>query len=351
MELSEDEARAIGLETASVEVRTLASHLQAMGRVLADPYRQAIVTYPFPARIARIEARLGDWVDPGDELLVLQSEEVGEATSAFYRATADHQLAETNFQRESQLFEAGAGARKNFSAAEAELRVAEANLDAAEKKLHILGFTEEAVRALSETHQVNPTITLFAPISGKVVTNNAVLGGMVDEATGILTILDPTRLWVEASIYEKDIARVQVGQQAQITVAAYPDETFQGTITSISDMLDPETRTLTIRTEVPNPGLKLKPGMFADLLIQLNRSGEALALPSAAILDEQGWPVVFVRTGPGRFEPRVVRLGAREDGFFEVLEGLEQGDAVATRGNFQLKSKLNEAILHAAHVH
>ncbi|MBN1210873.1 MAG: efflux RND transporter periplasmic adaptor subunit, partial [Myxococcaceae bacterium] len=115
MELSEDESSAIGLQTASVEVRALASHLQAMGRVLADPYRQAIVTYPFPARIARIEARLGDWVDPGDELLVLQSEEVGEATSAFYRARADHKLAETNFERESQLYEAGAGARKNFS--------------------------------------------------------------------------------------------------------------------------------------------------------------------------------------------------------------------------------------------
>ncbi|HSW29884.1 MAG TPA: efflux RND transporter periplasmic adaptor subunit [Longimicrobiales bacterium] len=351
MELSDEEAGAIGLQTAGVEVRALASHLQAMGRILADPYRQAIVTYPFPARIARIEARLGDWVDPGDELIVLQSEEVGEATSAFYRAEADRELAEASFQRERELFEAGAGARKNFTTAEAELRVARANLDAAEKKLHILGFTEEAVRALDESHQVNPTITLFAPIGGKVVTNNAVLGGMVDEAMGILTILDPTRLWVEASIYEKDIARVRVGQPAQITVSAYPDEAFQGTITSISDVLDPETRAITIRTEVPNPGLKLKPGMFANLLIQLNRSGEALSLPSAAVLDEGGWPMVFVRTGPGRFEPRVVRLGARENGFLEVLEGLAQGDTVVTRGNFQLKSKLNEAVLHAAHVH
>jgi len=351
VELSDDESRAIELETASVEVRALASHLQAMGQVLADPYRQAIVTYPFPARIARIEARLGDWVDPGEELLVLQSEEVGEATSSFYRAKADHELAQTNFLRESQLHEAGVGAGKNFSLAEAELRVAQANLEAAEKKLHVLGFTEEAILTLSESHQVNPVITLRAPIGGKVVTNNAVLGGMVDEATGILTILDPTRLWVEASIYEKDIARVKVGQQAQVTVSAYPEETFQGTITFISDLLDPETRAITIRTEVPNPGLKLKPGMFADLVIQLSRNGEALSVPTAAVLDDGGRPLVFVRTGPLRFEPRLVKLGAKENGFLEVLEGLKEGDTVVTRGNFQLKSKLNEAILHAAHVH
>ncbi len=335
----------------AAELRSLASHLQAMGRVLADPYRQAIVTYPFPARIAEIQARLGDWVDPGERLLVLQSEEVGEATSAFYRAVADHELARANHERETQLYENGVGARKNFASAEMELRVAEANLDAAEKKLHVLGFSEAGIQALSDTHQVNPTITLYAPIGGKIVTNNAVLGGMVDEAMGILTILDPTRLWVEAAVYEKDIARIRAGQRAQVTVTAYPEERFQGTITFISDLLDPETRAITVRTEVPNPGLKLKPGMFADLDIELSQNGKALAVPTQAVLDDKGRAMVFVRTGPLRFEPRLVALGTRENGFLEVVEGLEEGDEVVTRGNFQLKSKLNEAVLHAAHVH
>lgn len=351
IELSDAEMEALDVETATAELRTLASHLQAMGRVLADPYRQAIVTYPFPARIAEIQARLGDWVDPGEKLLVLQSEEVGEATSAFYRAAADHELAMANHEREAQLYENGVGARKNFTSAEMELRVAQANLDAAEKKLHVLGFTEEGVEALSDSHQVNPTITLHAPIRGKVVTNNAVLGGMVDEAMGILTILDPTRLWVEAAVYEKDIARIRTGQKARVTVPAYPEETFQGTITFISDLLDPETRAITVRTEVPNPALLLKPGMFADLVIEVSQNGKALSVPSEAVLDDKGRPMVFVQTGPGRFEPRLVTLGARQNGFLEVVEGLEEGDVVVTRGNFQLKSKLNEALLHAAHVH
>jgi cobalt-zinc-cadmium efflux system membrane fusion protein len=347
IELSQEEAGTIRIETVVVERRSLASHLEAMGRVLADPYRQAIVSYPFTARIAEIEARIGDWVDPGEKLLVLQSEEVGEATSAFYRAIADHELATANYERETQLYENGVGARKNYASAETELRVAEANLEAAEKKLHVLGFTEEAIRALIETHQVNPTVTLFAPIGGKVVTSNAVLGGMVDETTGILTILDPTRLWVEASVYEKDIARVQVGQQVQVTVAAYPEDVFQGTITFISDVLDPETRAITVHTEVPNPDQKLKSGMFADVLIELSQNHGALAVPPEAVLDENGQPMVFVQVAPRRYEPRQVVIGAMESAFLEVVEGLDAGELVVTRVNFQLK----EALLHSAHIH
>ena len=141
--LSDVEVEAVRIQTVPAEHRSLAAHLSAMGRVLAHQYRQAIVSYPFPARIAEIHVRAGDWVRPGDPLVVLQSEEVGEATAAFYSANADHELAEVNFERESQLFESGVGARKNLSSAEASLRVAEATLNAAEKKLHVLGFTEE----------------------------------------------------------------------------------------------------------------------------------------------------------------------------------------------------------------
>ncbi len=349
--LSEGEASSVQIETVAAEHRALASRLSAMGRVLADPYREAIVSYPFTARIHRIEARVGDWVEPGQELVVLQSEEVGEATSAFYRANADYELAQANHERENQLYQNGVGARKDFTSAQTELRVAEANRDAAEKKLHVLGFTEELIRVLSETHQINPVITLFAPIGGKVVANNAILGGMVDQSTEILTIMDPTRLWVEAAIYEKDIAKVKVGQKAEVTVPAYPDETFQGTITYVSDILDPETHTITVRTEVANPDLKLKPGMFANLTIELSQNGAALSVPSEAVLDDRGWSMVFVKREGLRFEPRLVKLGAHEGSFVEILGGLEAGERVATKGNFQLKSKLFEAVLASGNVH
>jgi cobalt-zinc-cadmium efflux system membrane fusion protein len=349
--LTDAEMSAIQLEAIPAEARSIASRLPVMGRVLAHQHRRAIVSYPFTARVARIEARAGDWVQPGDPLLVLQSEEVGAATSAFYSANADYELAEVNFERESQLFESGVAPRKNLTSAETALRVAAASLNAAEKKLHVLGFTESQTEVLKETHQINPTITLFAPIAGKVVTNNAVLGAMVDETTEILTIMNPTVLWAEAEIYERDIARIRPGLDVEVTVPAYPDEIFNGTISYISDILDPETRTITIRTEVANTGLKLKPGMFADLTIELAENGHAVSVPTTAVLEDRGVPFLFVRTDDHHFQPRIVTLGASGGGFVEIASGLDEGEIVVTTGNFQLKSKLNEAALEAGHVH
>lgn len=350
VQLTDSELAAVHLETVRASLRPVSAHLSAMGRVLANQYRKAIVSYPFSARIAEIHVRVGDWVEVGQQLVVLQSEEVGEATAAYYRASADHQLAKLDFERETQLHENGVGARKNLVAAEAALKVAEANLDAAEKKLHVLGFTEDEIQLIRDTHQINPIISLFAPISGKVISDSAVLGEMVDESTEILTIMDPSVLWVDAEIYEKDIAKIKAGQEVAVTVPAYPDDTFQGSVTYISDVLNEDTRTITVRTEVANAGSKLKPGMFANVAISLNHAGEALAVPSDAVVDDRGQHFVFVKRDD-RYHPQLVTLGWREHSFIEITSGLEEGDEVVTRGSFQLKSKLYEDVLTRAGVH
>ncbi len=349
--LTEAEIEAVQIETVEAGLNSLSAGLTAMGRVLANQRRKAIVSYPFSARIARIDVRMGDWVETGQELVVLQSEEVGIATSDFYKAKADYELARLNSEREAQLFESGVGARKNSLTAEAALIVAAATLDAAEKKLHVLGFTEENVATLTDTHQINPTIPLFAPLAGKIIGNTAILGGMVDESTEILTIMDPSLLWVDAEIYEKDIARVRTGQEVAITVTAYPGQIFRGSIAYVSDVLNEDTRTITVRTEVPNPGERLKPGMFANVTIELENSGSVISVPAEAVLEDQGEYLLFVQTGGDRFQPRHVEIGIREGGLVEIVGGLEVGEAVVTRGNFQLKSKLYEAVLEAGHIH
>lgn len=191
--LSEEEFKAVEIETVKVSYHPMASHLQVMGKVFAHQFRKAIVSYPFPARIAKIHVRPGEWVDSGREVITLQSEAVGQAKSEYFKAIADHELALSNRDREKRLFEKGAGAGKNLQIAEAELKVADASLEAAEKMLHVLGFSEAQVKTAATTHEINAFITLFAPIPGKVIANNLVLGGMVDQATEILTIMDPDR--------------------------------------------------------------------------------------------------------------------------------------------------------------
>jgi cobalt-zinc-cadmium efflux system membrane fusion protein len=350
IEFTDEEKQAIEIETVVVAYKPIASQLQAMGKVLAHPLRKAIVSYAFPARIAQIHVQQGDWVKEGQELVTLQSEEVGEAKSAYYRAIADHELARQNHEREKRLFGRGVGAQKNMLTTEAELKVAEANLDAAEKKLHVLGFTEAQVKAISETHQVNPVITLFSPIRGKVVEYNVVLGGMVDQASEIMTIMDPSLLCVDAEIYERDIAKMRIDQNVDVSVPAYPDERFQGKICYIGDILKEETRTITVRTEVENKGNKLKPGMFADIRIFLNHQTQALVLPQEAILDDQNDKLVFVQQG-NQFFPRLIETGTRENGDVEVTAGLEEGEEVVAKGNYQLKSKLYGELLKKAGVH
>jgi cobalt-zinc-cadmium efflux system membrane fusion protein len=348
--LTDAERQAIDIETVSATRRALTSALQATGKVLAHQFRKAIVSYAFPARISAIHVRIGEWVEPGQKLVTLQSEEVGKAKSEYYKGAADYELARTNQERDKRLFDRGVSAQKNLLTSDAELKVAEANLNAAEKKLHVLGFTEAEVRTIAETHQINPTITLFAPIAGKVIQNNAVLGGIIDQSSEILTILDPRVLWVDAEVYERDIAAVRKGQHVDVSVPAFPSETFSGRISYISDVLNESTRTITVRTEVENRDTKLKPGMFANIRISLNHQTQALVLPEAAVLDDLDRKMVFVEKD-GAYVPRLVTIGIRDDGFLEILSGVESGDKVVAQGNYQLKSKLYDQVLKKAGVH
>ena len=350
IELSAEEIEVIEIATVTAAYRPLRTQLQAVGKVYAHPKRKAIVSYAFPARISDIHVGIGDWVEAGQELITLQSEEVGNAKSDFYKAGADYELTKVNCERAKRLYDRGVGAQKDYLACEAEFKVAEASLNAAHKKLHVLGFTEAQVQVITETHQINPIITLFAPLSGKIIENNAVLGAMVDQETEILTLLNPQILVVDAEIYEKDIAKIRIGQQVEVMVPAYPGENFEGKVSYISDILNEETRTIKVRAEVENREYKLKPGMFADVTIYLNHQIQALVLPREAILDERDEYIVFLQRD-GKYLPTVVILGNREGNFVEILSGIQDGDSIVTKGNYQLKSKLYDEILKKGHIH
>jgi len=348
--LTGEEMEAISLQTTTAAYRSLDADLSAIGKVVAPLRTKAIVSYAFPARISEVHVRLGEWVEEGQRLITLQSEEVGSARADYYKAVAGCELARVNHERQQRLLDRGVGAGKDAITAESELVVARSNLDAAEKKLHILGFTEAQVLEMAETHQVNPSISLYAPIGGKIVDNNAVLGARVDQQTEILTIMDSQLLRVDVEIYEKDIAKIRMGQSVEARVAAYADEVFVGRIQYISDFFKEDTRTIAVHTEIANTDYKLKPGMFADITIHLNHHDRVLALPRAAILDDGPLELVFVERG-GVYVPVVVETGIQEDGFVQILSGVMEGDIIVTNGNFQLKSTMYEDVLAGGHAH
>jgi len=348
--LSAEECDAAGLRCVKAELRHCPCVLKAVGKMLSPQSRTAIVSYFLPGRIAQVHVQVGDRVKEGQPLVTIECAEVGEAMSDFFKAMAGHDLAQLTLEREGKLAADGIGARKNLAAAETEAKVAEANLEAAEKRLHILGFNEDQVRDLGRSHRISPAMTLYAPMDGKVIRSAAIVGAMVDQSKEILTVVDPTLLWVDAELYERDVAKARVGQEVEVVVPAFPDERFSGEVCYIGDTVHEETRTITVRTELRNDEERLKAGMLADVSLFYGQNGPVLTVPQAAVLEEGRQKIVFVRT-PAGFVRRVVETGGAGGSYQHVLSGLSAGEEVVVEGNHQLKSKLSEAVLRAAHLH
>lgn len=348
--LSTDQERALGVQTMAVSARPFRTTLRAMGEVTVPLPRKAIVSCAFPARIARVHASVGAWVKRGQPVVTLQSDEVGLAKAEYQKAHSLLELAQRNYEREKRLFDNGVGAQKTFLASENELKMAGATRLAAERRLRVFGVSDAEIRGLADDHGSPAELTLTAPIEGKVVESAAVLGAMVDASHQILTLVDTRVLWVDAEIYERDIAQVRLGQQAAVRVPAYPDEVFEGTVVHVGDVVRPETRTIAVRVEVSNAGQRLKPGMFANVIFQTGERPSVVALPAQVILEDEDGHLVFVRT-PAGYEPRLVDLGTQDNGNREIVQGIAPGEQVVVAGHYQLKSRLYEDALKNGHSH
>jgi len=209
IKLSDDIKAQIDIKTTPVKERPIKSTLKAMGKVLAPKDRKSLVGYAFTSRIIKLHVSIGDWVNPGQSLMTLECEEVGNAKAEFFKARTDFELSKLNFNREERLFNKDIGAKKDYLEAKARFQIAQANQNAAEKKLNILGFSKAQIKQVINNKDISPFITVTSSISGRVIHNNAVLGAMIDQATELMVVMDPTILWIDAEIYEKDLSKIK----------------------------------------------------------------------------------------------------------------------------------------------
>jgi Cu(I)/Ag(I) efflux system membrane fusion protein len=184
-------------------------------------------------------------------------------------------------------------------------------------------------------------VTFRAPVTGIVLEKKAVQGMRFMPGETLYQIADLSSLWVIAEVNEQDIGQVRIGNSAQVTVDAYPDRKFDGKVDFIYPTLSSATRTVQVRIELNNPKGVLKPAMFANAQIDVGKSGKVLTVPASAVIDSGTRQVVLVRLAEGRFEPRTVTLGKRNDSIVEVLSGVKEGEQVVTSANFLLDSESN----------
>jgi Cu(I)/Ag(I) efflux system membrane fusion protein len=209
---------------------------------------------------------------------------------------------------------------------------------AARQRLHLMGLEDSQIEALVKQGAPSESVPIAAPASGFIIEKNVVEGASVDAGMRLFRIAALTKVWIEAQVYEADLANVHAGQGASVTLDYAPGRTYEAKVAYVYPYLDPQTRTAQVRLELANKDLDLRPGMYASVTLGADL-GPRVQVPSAAIVYTGPRRLVFVDLGQGRFRPQEVSVGAESNGMYEVLSGLKAGDQVATSGVFLIAAE------------
>lgn len=342
LELPEGSPTLAGLKTEQIRVRPLKVTLKAQaGKILPNENRLAHLSPRVPGRIVSVYANLGDRVKTGDRLLMLDSPAFGEAQLEYRKARTRLVVAEKASERARVLLERGAIGQAESQRREAEYENAVADIHESEEKLHLLGMTENEIAQLMRKdlpHAEVAQVPLRSPFNGEVIERNATMGEVVDPAKTLFTIADLSVVWVRADFAEHQSALLSKGLPIEVRVAAYPNDVFRGTLTYVAAVVDPATRTVMVRSDVPNPDRRLRPEMFAEVSLIVEQQ-PLLAVPHSALQRMGERMIVFLVRGPRRFERREVTIGQTSGDYVEVRAGLTGGEEVVTQGSYALKAE------------
>jgi membrane fusion protein, heavy metal efflux system len=390
-------AERIGLKVEPVTRQSLAFGVQATGQIEASPSRRVEVTNPVGGTVVRLLVEPGDTVEAGQSLAVITSGELAElrvtalensaerqgdvqqaqanlrlaqqtyerqqqiAQTAIDQARTELRVAQEQYDRDKELTEQGAIPRREFLESEAHLASARQVLTEAESRLETLEAQTEVERAQTAVQvaqsraqlsagtyrtrlqqlgaEANPdgTITIKAPIAGTIANREVTLGQSAEDAgLTLMTIMDDRTVLATANIYEKDLSQVAPGQRVRVTVSSFPDQVFEGQITTIGSTVEGENRVVPVRAELDNADGTLKPGMFAELEVLTTHTPEpVVVIPQSALVEANGQQLVFVQNGDS-FQPVEVTLGRQAGDLVEVQSGLFEGDRIVTQRANQL---------------
>ena len=320
--LTAEQARRIGVTFAPVEASDVPRQIRTVGQVAFDETRLTTIAPKVDGWVERLHVDYtGRPVRRGEPLFAIYSPMLVTAQEELLLA---HRLA------------------RDVAAGSADARSGADDLvTSARRRLAYWDVPASEIARVERTGEVQRALTLYAPTSGVVVEKNVTQGQRVMAGEALYRVADLSTVWVEGDVYEQDLRAVREGQPATADFDAYPGERWTGRIAYVYPTLSPETRTARVRVALANPGLRLKPGMYATLHIEGAGRASALTVPRSAILATGERQIVFVRRADGRLEPRLVEVGATSDDRVEIVRGVSVGDTVVASATFLVDAESN----------
>lgn len=309
-----------GIRVETVQRKSVPIPLTLPGKVSYNERKLAHITARVGGRVEKVNAFISDKVGAGDLLMELFSQEFLSMQSEFLQTVE-------RLQRSERL-------------GNDERSTAQSIFESAKRKLLVVGLTEDDLHEIESSRTPKTYLPVRAPFAATIIANSVRQGAFVQAGAELYELADLSTLWVLADIYEKDLPRLRSGMKTRVEVSAYPDESFEGQISTIYGVLDERTRTVKARIEVRNKGSKLKPEMFCNVHVQTELGKGTIKIPASALLGETENHFVFVAVNDTTFEKRDVRTGVETREFAEILDGLLVGEKIVVKGGFFLKSEL-----------
>lgn len=329
LQLTAERIQTIGVKTAKAELMDVPNQLRTVGLLEANERGRVAVVARFSGFVEALYVNeTGQAVVKGQPIAKIYSPEVLQAQEEFLNA--------------QQWNAPEAQSAGNNATHPGHVQMSSDLLRDARRRLELLGLAAQDIDEVAKRKQAQPAVTLRAPSSGAVISKNLLAGAAIERGAQLLEIADLSVLWLVADVYEGDLARVKLGNNATFSTAAFPGESFTAKVQFVYPTVDPAARTLRVRLELRNPksaaGVKLRPGMYGDVVIE-TAAAKALMVPAEAAVDTGVAQYVFLAEDEGRFTPQPVKLGVRRGDYVEVIEGVKAGQEVVTTANFLLDSE------------
>ena len=320
--ISTDKVQKLGVRVEAATMQPLGKFARAAGRVEPDERRIYAIAPKFEGYIERLHVNAtGQPVGKGQPLFEAYSPEL-------LSAQKEYAIAAKGIDSLSVAGSDSAAAMRQLS---------ESSL----ARLRNWDVSDEEIKALSRSGEPQRLLTYRSPVSGVVTEKKALQGMRFMPGDALYQVADLSSVWIVADVFEQDIAQIKLGAKAQARINAYPGKTFSGTISYIYPTMKPETRTIPVRMVLANPGLLLKPGMFAQLEVPASSATPALTIPTSAVIDSGVRQIALVQVKEGRYEPRELKVGQRSQDRVEVIEGVREGELVVVSANFLIDAESN----------